>query len=109
MPNYPSLHPSDADFVAIRRRHAFYVDKTNSLSQLLETDEVPHGDRPELTQRHQLLVRPRRFGKTMLINTLEAWFQGLPPAQARPLSGRARPAGRARGLVPARLAVGRAG
>ncbi len=24
------------------------------------------------------LARPGRFGKTMLVNTLEAWFQGLP-------------------------------
>ncbi|MCY4521360.1 MAG: AAA family ATPase, partial [Caldilineaceae bacterium] len=74
----PPLHPSDADFAAIRRRDGFYVDKTGLFRDLLEADPSPLPS-PPLTCRHQFLARPRRFGKTLLINTLEAWFQGLPP------------------------------
>ncbi len=74
----PPLHPTDADFVNIRRQGGFYVDKTGLFRNLLETypGATPN---PPLTCRHQFLARPRRFGKTLLINTLEAWFQGLPP------------------------------
>ncbi len=74
----PALHPSDADFAAIRRMAGFYVDKTGLFRDLLETVPVPSGI-PPLARRHQFWARPRRFGKTLLINTLEAWFQGLPP------------------------------
>ena len=73
----PALHPSDADFAAIRRDGDFYVDKTSLFRDLLAPKPGP-GIRP-LLHRHQFLARPRRFGKTLLINTLEAWFQGLPP------------------------------
>ena len=73
----PALHPSDADFAAIRRDGDFYVDKTPLFRNLLAPKPGP-GIRP-LMHRHQFLARPRRFGKTLLINTLEAWFQGLPP------------------------------
>ena len=72
------LHPSDAGFAAIRRRGGFYVDKTGLFRDLLETYPSTISG-PPLTCRHQFLARPRRFGKTLLINTLEAWFQGLPP------------------------------
>ncbi len=54
------------------------MDKTGLFRDLLETDPSPLPSSP-LTTRHQFLARPRRFGKTLLINTLEAWFQGLPP------------------------------
>ena len=74
----PPLHPSDASFAAIRRRGGFYVDKTGLFRDLLETYPSTISS-PPLTCRHQFLARPRRFGKTLLINTLEAWFQGLPP------------------------------
>ena len=74
----PPLHPSDADFAAIRRRDGFYVDKTGWFRALLETYPDTLSS-PPLTCRHQFLARPRRFGKTLLINTLESWFQGLPP------------------------------
>ena len=42
----------------------------------------PHSDTsapPLLVHRHQFLARPRRFGKTLLVNMLETWFQELPP------------------------------
>jgi hypothetical protein len=90
------LHPSDADFAAIRRRDGFYVDKTGWFRALLETYPDTLSS-PPLTCRHQFLARPRRFGKTLLINTLEAWFQGLPPGHrtnpegdTAPLEGLAR-------------------
>ena len=79
MSAYPPLHPTDANFAAIRARNGLYVDKTPHFRNLLATDPPTRGAPPELTIRHQFLVRPRRFGKTLLINTLEAWFQGLPP------------------------------
>ena len=73
MPTLPSLHSTDADFANIRRRRGFYVDKTGLFRDLLaaDPDAIPS---PPLTRRHQFLARPRRFGKTLLINTLEAWF-----------------------------------
>lgn len=74
----PPLHPSSANFAAIRRRGGFYVDKTDLFRDLLEADPSTLSS-PPLTYRHQFLARPRRFGKTLLINTLEVWFQGLPP------------------------------
>ena len=75
----PPLHPSDADFAAIRAEGSFYVDKTGVLRALLATVSGRSATTPRLRHRHQFLARPRRFGKTLLINTLEAWFQGLPP------------------------------
>ena len=77
MNHLPALHPSSADFAAIRRDGDFYVDKTPLFRALLAPKPGP-GIRP-LMHSHQFLARPRRFGKTLLINTLEAWFQGLPP------------------------------
>ncbi len=74
MHTLPPLHPTDADFAAIRAEGGFYVDKTASLHTLLATTATRR-----LATRHQFLARPRRFGKTLLINMLEAWFQGLPP------------------------------
>ena len=74
MRTLPPLHPTDADFAAIRAEGSFYVDKTGVLRALLATTSTYR-----LATRHQFLARPRRFGKTLLINTLEAWFQGLPP------------------------------
>ena len=82
MTAYPPLHPTDANFAAIRARNGLYVDKTPHFRNLLAPEGGNGLALPELSVRHQLLLRPRRFGKTLLINTLEAWFQGLPPAQA---------------------------
>ena len=78
MHTLPPLHPSDADFAGIRRQGGFYVDKTGLFRDLLETYPSTLSS-PSLIRRHQFLARPRRFGKTLLVNTLEAWFQGLPP------------------------------
>ena len=67
MRTLPPLHPTDADFAAIRAEGGFYVDKTGALRALLATTSTHR-----LATRHQFLARPRRFGKTLLINTLEA-------------------------------------
>ena len=79
MHQLPALHASDADFVNIRATSGFYVDKTGLLRELLATVPTQGTTTSILRRRHQFWARPRRFGKTLLINTLEAWFQGLPP------------------------------
>ena len=81
MNTLPPLHPTEADFVAIRRQGGLYVDKTGLFRDLLKTSPSQRPmTSPPLANSHMLLARPRRFGKTLLINTLEAWFQGLPPS-----------------------------
>lgn len=51
-------------FDEIRRNHAYYVDKTELLYQLVE------GTDNEVT----LFNRPRRFGKTLMMNMMENFF-----------------------------------
>ena len=50
-------------FSEIRERDYLYVDKTAYLSRLLEG-------------KYFFLSRPRRFGKSLLLSTLEAYFKG---------------------------------
>ena len=78
MPPAPlPLHTGDTDFVGMRRRGAFYVDKTAYFETLIpNADLIAAGN---ANVRNQILVRPPGFGKTLLLDTLEAWFQGLPP------------------------------
>lgn len=52
-------------FKAIRAEGYLYVDKTDIIWQL-----VNHGD------KYNYLSRPRRFGKSVLIDTLQAYFEG---------------------------------
>ena len=52
------------DFVKIREGDYVYVDKTQHLYNLIQRGSV------------YFLSRPRRFGKSLLISTLEAIFQG---------------------------------
>ena len=51
-------------FEKIRREGFLYVDKTELVWQLASTS-VPY-----------FLSRPRRFGKSLLISTFEAYFEG---------------------------------
>ena len=51
-------------FEDIRREHAIYVDKTAFVYRL-----VSEG-------KYYFLARPRRFGKSLFISTLEAYFKG---------------------------------
>ncbi len=69
----PSLHPDQSEFISIRRAGGLYVDKTGHLHKLL----APVGnDNSRLQVKYVFLARPRRFGKTLLVSTLEAFFQG---------------------------------
>lgn len=52
------------NFESLRRDGYFYIDKTALVYQLVKTG------------RYYFLSRPRRFGKSLLISTLEAYFQG---------------------------------
>ena len=49
---------------AIRRGGYVYVDKTALIYKLASTG------------KYYVLGRPRRFGKSLLISTMEAYFQG---------------------------------
>ena len=51
-------------FEKIRRGGYFYVDKTEGIWQLASSS-VPN-----------FLSRPRRFGKSLLLSTFEAYFEG---------------------------------
>ena len=52
-----------ADFVEMRERNFYYVDKTDFIPGL-EDYKAP------------VFLRPRRFGKSLLVSTLEAYFLG---------------------------------
>lgn len=52
------------DFETLRRANNVYIDKTDLIYQLISTNRV------------YFLSRPRRFGKSLLISTLEAYFLG---------------------------------
>jgi hypothetical protein len=52
------------NFESLRRDGYFYVDKTALVYSLVKTG------------RYYFLSRPRRFGKSLLISTLEAYFEG---------------------------------
>lgn len=52
------------DFEQLRNNKYIYVDKTALIYQLVSTNTV------------YFLSRPRRFGKSLLISTLEAYFLG---------------------------------
>lgn len=52
------------NFEDLRNRNCVYVDKTELVYRLANTDKV------------YFFSRPRRFGKSLLVSTLEAYFQG---------------------------------
>ena len=52
------------DFETIRSEDFYYVDKTPLIRRLMEDG------------RHYFLSRPRRFGKSLLVSTLKALFEG---------------------------------
>ncbi|MXZ41988.1 MAG: AAA family ATPase [Caldilineaceae bacterium SB0666_bin_21] len=69
----PFLHPDQSGFIPIRRGGGLYVDKTDHLRRLLAPID---GDGSRLQMKYAFFARPRRFGKTLLVSTLEAYFQG---------------------------------
>ena len=52
------------NFEELRARNCVYVDKTELIYRLVSSDKV------------YFFSRPRRFGKSLLVSTLEAYFQG---------------------------------
>lgn len=52
------------DFESLRKDNYYYIDKTRYVYELAESG------------RYYFLSRPRRFGKSLLISTLEAYFEG---------------------------------
>lgn len=52
------------NFEQLRNLNCVYVDKTELVYRLVHTDRI------------YFLSRPRRFGKSLLVSTLEAYFQG---------------------------------
>jgi hypothetical protein len=58
-----SSWPASSDFSDYRSSNFPYVDKTKLLQKLID-------------KRHVFLSRPRRFGKTLLVNTLNELFLG---------------------------------
>ena len=76
----PFLHPDQSEFIPIRRGGGLYVDKTGHLRRLLAPID---GDGSRLQTKYAFFARPRRFGKTLLISTLEAYFQGDLPRLER--------------------------
>ena len=52
------------NFEDLRNNNCVYVDKTELIYRLTHTDKI------------YFLSRPRRFGKSLLVSTLEAYFQG---------------------------------
>ena len=55
---------SYSHFPTLRERQAIYVDKTALIYQMAYSDGA------------FFLSRPRRFGKSLLVTTMEAYFQG---------------------------------
>ncbi len=54
----------DSSFESIRQEGRFYVDKTAFVYQLASTG------------KYYFLSRPRRFGKSLLVSTMDAYFRG---------------------------------
>ena len=52
------------NFESLRKDHYLYIDKTALIHQMVENG------------RYYFLSRPRRFGKSLLVSTLEAYFLG---------------------------------
>ncbi len=52
------------NFENIRKNNYLYVDKTKQILQMIDKGEC------------YFLSRPRRFGKSLTLSTLEAMFQG---------------------------------
>ena len=58
------LNVGEADFAALRSNHAYYVDKTKILHDLVKNTG----------NKVTLITRPRRFGKTLMLSMLENFF-----------------------------------
>ncbi|MDR2352466.1 MAG: AAA family ATPase [Deltaproteobacteria bacterium] len=54
-----------ADFTTIREQGFLYVDKTQYIETLLNS-----------SHKYFIILRPKRFGKTIFLNTLDSFFRG---------------------------------
>ena len=63
MPSLPPLAIDTYDFATLRQEGQIYVDKTAYIQCMLEAK-----------MRYAFLARPRRFGKSLLVSTLEHLF-----------------------------------
>ena len=60
------LYPiGQQDFPSLRKRGSVYVDKTGYVYEMTHS-----------SSQYMFLSRPRRFGKSLLISTLQAYFEG---------------------------------
>ena len=60
------LYPiGEQDFPSLRKRGSAYVDKTAYVYRMTHS-----------SSKYMFLSRPRRFGKSLLISTLQAYFEG---------------------------------
>ena len=64
-----------SDFVTVREQNLYYVDKTMYLSLL------------EQQPRNLFYIRPRRFGKSLFISMMQAYYDTAPWAVSDALSG----------------------
>lgn len=62
--NYRRYPIGIQNFEQLRTLNCVYLDKTDLIYKLAHTDQI------------YFLSRPRRFGKSLLVSTLEAYFQG---------------------------------
>ena len=69
---WPVLRPGVSDYARLRRDGHAYVDKTGELARMLGTGEF------------LFLARPRRFGKTLMLSTIECMYQGNLPRVRHP-------------------------
>ncbi len=80
----PFLYPDQSEFILLRHGGGLYIDKTQHLLSLL----APTTGSPSLLRnKYIFLARPRRFGKSLLVTTLEAFFQGEVPIAPHYLNG----------------------
>lgn len=59
-----NIRVTTSDFSNMRKDHAVYVDKTRLVYEMVHDD------------RAFFLARPRRFGKSLLVSVLQAYFEG---------------------------------
>jgi len=59
-----TLPIGEQSFVKLRTKNRLYVDKTEYIYRMIQNGT------------YYFLSRPRRFGKSLLLNTIEAFFQG---------------------------------
>jgi hypothetical protein len=64
MESLPGLPKGEPDFVSLREDGCIYVDKTAHIAQMI------------LGGKYYFLSRPRRFGKSLTVSTIDALFSG---------------------------------